>query len=116
HRLLYFRAVPPEVVSFRECNRQTPHAANRVRKPAGSWDLFVQPYGRGLAAVVDVRLAVTLEGQRSPGRVVALARHEQFFGRKFGDYFGAVGGDNELLLDAGCTPPVGRWPVGLQGE
>ena len=63
-----------------------------------------------------MRLRLAQGRQRGVDRPVAGAADEQFLGGEAGDHLAAVGGDDDLLLDARCRPAVGRRPVGLQGE
>src|SRR5690349_20887841 len=65
---------------------------------------------------VQVRLGAADVWKRSVGREQPPARDEQLLGRELGDDLAAGGRDDQLLLDAGGADPVGRWPVGLEGE
>src|SRR5690625_1089912 len=66
---------------------------------------------------VEVGLGVADSRQRAvDGEVAAAAGDEQVLGRELGDDLAAVLRDDDLLLDAGRPPAIGRRPVGLQRE
>src|SRR5262245_2813300 len=65
---------------------------------------------------VEVRFGLAQRRQRAVDRPVARATDEQLLGGAAGDHLAAIGGDDDLLLDARRRPAVARRPVRLEGE
>src|SRR5438270_860949 len=75
----------------------------------------VSSRGRG-AAIAVAGGAAAVRRQQVGAAHVGAAGDEQLLGRKPGQHLAAVGGDDDLLLDARGRAPVGGRAVGLERE